>query len=116
MSHPTLPVGERVRFHRTRRGRTQAVVAGLCGITEDYLSQIERGLKNPSHAVLVELANQLQVPVAALLGDTEAARPDTPATAGTDVVRALLGQGSGTPGQPLASSCLRDRVEALWRI
>lgn len=80
MDLPTLPVGERVRHHRTRRGRTQAVVAGLCGITEDYLSQIERGLKKPSHDVLTKLADHLQVPIAALLGDTETDTADVPST------------------------------------
>ncbi|MBK3587013.1 helix-turn-helix transcriptional regulator [Streptomyces sp. PvR018] len=42
---PRLPVGERFRDRLRRRGCTQAVLAGLCGITTDYLSQIERGLK-----------------------------------------------------------------------
>ncbi|WP_334666628.1 helix-turn-helix transcriptional regulator [Streptomyces cyaneofuscatus] len=53
---PRLPVGERVRDRRRRLGRTQAVLAGLCGITTDYLSQIERGLKTPSGDVLARLA------------------------------------------------------------
>ncbi|MEV0493483.1 helix-turn-helix domain-containing protein [Streptomyces atratus] len=116
MDLPTLPVGERVRHHRTRRGRTQAVVAGLCGITEDYLSQIERGLKKPSHEVLTKLADHLQVPVAALLGDPETDSADVPSTAGSDVVRALLGHRPAPPGQPLTACGLRERVEGLWRI
>ncbi|MER0429522.1 helix-turn-helix domain-containing protein [Streptomyces microflavus] len=49
---PRLPVGERFRDRLRRRGCTQAVLAGLCGITTDYLSQIERGLKTPSGDVL----------------------------------------------------------------
>lgn len=38
-----IPIGDRIRFHRQARRKTQVVVAGLAGITEDYLSQIERG-------------------------------------------------------------------------
>lgn len=36
-------VGHRVRFSRTVTGRTRIAVAGLTGITPDYLYQIERG-------------------------------------------------------------------------
>ncbi|MFG2228361.1 helix-turn-helix domain-containing protein [Streptomyces sp. NPDC048644] len=42
-------VGQRIRHYRIRSGRTQAAVAGLCGITEDYLSRIERSSKFPPH-------------------------------------------------------------------
>ncbi|NEB56989.1 helix-turn-helix transcriptional regulator [Streptomyces griseus] len=39
--------------------RAQAAVAGLCGISTDYLSQIERGRKTPSVDVLARLAAEL---------------------------------------------------------
>lgn len=45
---PDVRIGERLRFYRQAQGKTQAVVAGLAGVTEDYLSQIERGLKTPT--------------------------------------------------------------------
>ncbi|NUK50096.1 helix-turn-helix transcriptional regulator [Streptomyces lunaelactis] len=115
MNLPTLPVGGRIRHHRERLGRTQSVVAGLCGITEDYLSQIERGLKNPSHEVLARIAGELEVSVATLLGDTEDERLDMPATAGAGVVRALLGQRLATSVSPVAATELRTRVQDLWR-
>jgi hypothetical protein len=44
---PDIPIGERIRFYREAQHKKQAVVAGLAGITGDYLSQIERGLKTP---------------------------------------------------------------------
>ena len=40
---PEVRIGERQRSYRQAKGKTQAVVAGLAGVTEDYLSQIERG-------------------------------------------------------------------------
>ncbi|MEU0843859.1 helix-turn-helix transcriptional regulator [Streptomyces sp. NPDC005962] len=46
MVAPDLPIGDRIR--RFRGERRQDVVAGLVGISPDYLSQIERGLKMPS--------------------------------------------------------------------
>ncbi|MFE3202283.1 helix-turn-helix domain-containing protein [Embleya sp. NPDC059237] len=110
-----IPIGERVRFYRTRRGRTQAAVAGLVGIAEDYLSQIERGLKTPTIAVLHALARELGVPTSALLGEPERAQEDR-VRAGLDAVeRALMGLGPG-PDEPQADlPVLRDRVEAAWR-
>ncbi|MFF5672356.1 helix-turn-helix domain-containing protein [Streptomyces hygroscopicus] len=41
-----VPIGDRIRHYRGER--RQDVVAGLVGISPDYLSQIERGLKIPS--------------------------------------------------------------------
>ncbi|GAA1330980.1 hypothetical protein GCM10009647_070730 [Streptomyces sanglieri] len=68
---PGLPLGERVRQQRIRLGRTQAVVAGLCGIATDCLSQIERGLRVPSSEVVGRLAAGLRVPAGWLLGDDD---------------------------------------------
>lgn len=65
-----IPVGERIRFYRQAHRRTQAVIAGLAGVTEDYLSQIERGLKTPSTALLHRLARALGVPTSVLFGES----------------------------------------------
>ncbi|WP_331730528.1 helix-turn-helix transcriptional regulator [Streptomyces sp. NBC_01174] len=116
---PSLPTGERVRELRQRQGRTQAAVAGLCGITTDYLSQIERGHKTPSSEVVARLAAELQVSTGYLLGDAQPAPPSTgpsAVTAGSDVVRALLGRRSAAPDADLRSASLRGRVEDAWRI
>ncbi|WSY37145.1 helix-turn-helix domain-containing protein (plasmid) [Streptomyces sp. NBC_00887] len=86
---PTLPTGERIRERRLRMGRTQAAVAGPCGITTDYLSEIERGLKIPSSQVIARLSTELQVPVGYLLGDVQPTRATSKPMAGADVVRAL---------------------------
>jgi DNA-binding XRE family transcriptional regulator len=45
---PEVRIGERLKFYRQAKGKTQAVVAGLAGVSEDYLGQIERGLKTPT--------------------------------------------------------------------
>lgn len=38
-----LSVGERIRFYRRRRRLTKGVLANLVGLSEDWLSKIERG-------------------------------------------------------------------------
>jgi len=46
--------GERARFARQSNRQTQAVVAGLTGITPDYLYQIERGKKLPALPIAMQ--------------------------------------------------------------
>ncbi|MGW4412962.1 helix-turn-helix domain-containing protein [Nonomuraea sp. NPDC004702] len=117
MSAPGLPVGERLRFWRVKRQRKQAAVAGLCGITEEYLSQIERGLKIPSIPVLQALAAELDVPLSALLSDEKPERsPSESPFVADGVVSALLGYAPTNPAPPVAPAQLRERVEAVWRI
>ncbi|WP_057667948.1 helix-turn-helix domain-containing protein [Streptomyces anulatus] len=89
---PALPTGALVRAARRRDGRPQAAVAGLCGISTDYLSQIERGRKKPSGDVLAKLAAELGVAVGTLLGDDDApaAKTEPAVTGGAAVVQALL--------------------------
>jgi len=64
-----LSVGERIAFYRRRRGLTQRVLAGLVGRSEDWLSKIERGEREPRRLdVLVDVAKALRVTVGDLLG------------------------------------------------
>ena len=45
-------VGRELREERTRQERTLADVAGAAGISVQYLSEVERGIKEPSSEVL----------------------------------------------------------------
>ncbi|WP_139983035.1 helix-turn-helix domain-containing protein [Nocardioides litoris] len=45
-------VGRELREERTRQERTLADVAGEAGVSVQYLSEVERGLKEPSSEVL----------------------------------------------------------------
>ncbi|MEU6405891.1 helix-turn-helix domain-containing protein [Streptomyces sp. NPDC046985] len=108
-----LPIGDRVRHYRG--GRRQDAVAGLVGISPDYLSQIERGLKVPSLQILYALAQELGVPTAALLSDQPPADEETGTLPETAVGRALLGYGPARSAEPESASVLRDRVEGAWQ-
>ncbi|MGH3875311.1 MAG: helix-turn-helix domain-containing protein [Pseudonocardiaceae bacterium] len=62
-------IGARARFIRRRRGLSQDVVAGLAGITAQYLSMLERGLRGFNRRGLIEdLADALSCSVADLTG------------------------------------------------
>ncbi|GAA1992588.1 helix-turn-helix domain-containing protein [Amycolatopsis minnesotensis] len=113
--HLAQVVGERIRFYRTAARRTKAVVAGLAGITPDYLYQIERGQKVPTLAVLAELAAVLHVDLSDLLGVV----PTPPqqradGAAGDALYRALVNPATPSPSQH-GSEAVRGAVLDAWR-
>ncbi|MFF4602602.1 helix-turn-helix domain-containing protein [Streptomyces sp. NPDC001339] len=117
MDTPRLPVGERIRYYRRKNGnRKQAAIAGLCGITERYLCDIENGRKVPSAEVLARIAAELGVPVACLLTEEPLPEPAAPLTTAPAVVRALMGYGPPRSSVPVSPSHLRERVEHAWRV
>src|SRR3954470_12712679 len=78
-------IGRRIATYRRRRGLSQAVLAGLIGRSESWLSQVERGVRSVDRmSVLLDLARVLHVNVEALIG-----RPWQLAPNGTDVAGAL---------------------------
>ncbi|MCP9620700.1 helix-turn-helix domain-containing protein [Nocardia otitidiscaviarum] len=108
---PNDNIGARVRVHRERSGKSQAVVAGLAGISEDYLGQIERGRKVPSARVIQTLADALRIPAGVLLGDTSAATPAPAAGCGDRLALALLSGG----GVATDLADLSERTSLAWR-
>jgi transcriptional regulator with XRE-family HTH domain len=59
-------VGEQLREERAARRERLADVAGRAGVSTQYLSELERGLKEPSSEVLAALAGSLRLSVADL--------------------------------------------------
>ncbi|MCI4061183.1 helix-turn-helix domain-containing protein [Micromonospora sp. R77] len=72
-------IGARIRYWRMRRGgMSQAVLAGLAGVSQPYISQVESGHKTiDRRSTLVAVAAALQVTVADLLG--QGTEPGDPA-------------------------------------
>jgi len=56
-------VGEQLRHERGGRGQRIADVAARAGVSPQYLSEIERGRKDPSSEVLSAVAGALDVSV-----------------------------------------------------
>jgi len=74
-------IGARIGYWRKRRGLTQAVLAGLAGVSQPFVSQVEAGQKGiERRSTLVAIAGALQVSVADLLG--QPGDPTDPAKAG----------------------------------
>lgn len=57
-------VGEVLREERLDRGDRIVDVAGRAGVAAQYLSELERGRKDPSSEVLGAVAGALDLPVA----------------------------------------------------
>lgn len=72
-------VGRELHRERTRRGERLVDVAGRAGVSMQYLSEVERGLKDPSSEMLHAIAGALDLDVRELA--TRVARPDALALA-----------------------------------
>jgi transcriptional regulator with XRE-family HTH domain len=60
-SEPDSPLGEYIRRQRELQKLTLRQLADLVGISNPYLSQIERGLREPSEKVLDAIAENLEL-------------------------------------------------------
>ncbi len=83
-------LGEYLREQRTSARLSLRQLSELAGVSNPYLSQIERGLKRPSAEILQQLAKGLEVSAESLyvragILDAEATHPET----STDVRRAI---------------------------
>jgi len=63
-------LGSRLRALRTDRDETLAQTAERAGISPQYLSEVERGRKEPSSEMIAALAGALDITVAELMADT----------------------------------------------
>jgi transcriptional regulator with XRE-family HTH domain len=66
--HPH-PLGELIRQQRELAALPLRQLASLVGISNPYLSQIERGLRAPSEAVKERIAETLRIPPDAMSGE-----------------------------------------------
>ena len=91
--------GQRIARARRRRGLSQAVLAGLVGRSESWLSQVELGKRGvDSHSVLVRLAEVLRVDIEELTGSAdrgETGRRSYPA--GSLIEQAMMSYGAPGP-------------------
>jgi XRE family transcriptional regulator, regulator of sulfur utilization len=58
-----MDLGTTIKNLRRQRGQTQTEFASLCGITQTYLSQIEKNKKEPNLSVLEKISSELNIPM-----------------------------------------------------
>ena len=59
-------LGMRIKYLRQRKGITQEQLALDCDVTRKYMSDLERGLRNPTLKTLEKVANGLQIDISEL--------------------------------------------------
>jgi len=64
-----VALGEQVKVLRARKGMPRRVLAETADVSERHLANLETGLGNVSVLVLRQVAQALECPIAALLGD-----------------------------------------------
>ncbi len=86
--------GQRIARARKRRGLSQAVLTGLVGRSESWLSQVERGKRGvDSHSVLVRLAEVLHVAIHAISASLRLGDPRTATETGEALDTAAMPAG-----------------------
>lgn len=81
---PQLMLGRIIRAQRELAELPMRQFAAAVGISNPYLSQIERGLRAPSDAVLNAIAASLETSVDRLYDDAGFVEPEPPGDAGGD--------------------------------
>ena len=76
-SMPGTALGEFIREQRQLAQLSLREMARLTSISNAYLSQVERGLHEPSVRVLHAVSDALGIPLEDLVGRTDATRSDT---------------------------------------
>jgi transcriptional regulator with XRE-family HTH domain len=111
-------LGGRIRAARTGRGLSREAVAALCGRSEEWLRQIERGRRGTSLHMLAKLADVLRVKdFAELLGDHAPtavfARPEHPALG--EFRKAIVAFGPTAAETAPTAAALQARVRYAWQ-
>ena len=69
-------VGRELRGERLAAGKRLIDVAEQAGVSPQYLSEVERGLKDPSSELLAAIAGALGLSVAEIASRVASARPN----------------------------------------
>lgn len=66
-------LGLNLKKLREEQGYSQESFADHCGLHRTYISGIERGVRNPTVAIIEKIAKALKVPIGVLLDETKTA-------------------------------------------
>jgi transcriptional regulator with XRE-family HTH domain len=106
---PSSPLGDYIRRQRELYGMSMRQFAELAGISNPYLSQIERGLREPSDKVVDAIARSLETTADALYEQAGVSFDEDDASA-NGVLAAIDADPGLTPRQRRA---MRDVYEAF---
>lgn len=102
-------MGAFIRSQRELANMSLRELSRVTKVSNAYLSQIERGLHDPTLKVLVQIANALQVSVDDLIRESGGLTPDVMAAAGTPGVEAAV------LADPVLSPGEKDALLTVYR-
>ena len=88
VTEPTPSLGEIIRRQREVANRSMRQFADMAGISNPYLSQIERGLREPSERVVDAIARSLEVSAETLYEQAGIVADDGETTAVREAIEA----------------------------
>lgn len=106
-------LGAKIRRTRKERGLTLTRLAADAGFTKGYISQVERGLVNPSISALDKMARVLKMPIGFFLEEEENLEAQYVKVVRADQ-RKILRYPDSEVRYELASPDLRRRVEFVY--
>lgn len=107
-------VGSMVRAMRKEKKLTLAELSEATGLSPAIVSQIERGLANPSFTTLAQLAHGLEIPVGKLFPTHAESREPVVRKADRRDLRGAVREANGDAIYELLTPDLNGSIEALW--
>jgi len=107
-------VGNKVRSMRKEKGMTLAQLSEITGLSPAIVSQIERGLANPSFTTLAQLAHGLDIPVGKFFIGQEGSRSPVVRKADRRNLKGVTEKSVGEAVYELLTPDLNGALEAQW--
>ena len=107
-------VGNKVRSMRKEKGMTLAKLSEITGLSPAIVSQIERGLANPSFTTLAQLAHGLDIPVGKFFIGQEETRSPVVRKAERRNLKGVTKKSVGEAVYELLTPDLNGALEAQW--
>lgn len=107
-------IGDTVRARRKARGLTLAALTERTGLSTAIISQVERGLANPSFSTLAQIAHGLDIPVGELFAQQAATRSPVVRKGERRNLLSSVPESRGRDVYELLTPDLHGTLEALW--
>ncbi|MFA6892588.1 MAG: helix-turn-helix transcriptional regulator [Sphaerochaetaceae bacterium] len=82
-----ISIGKRIKYYRVQKGLSQEEFASRISVSRTYLGYLETGIRGLSLQLLVNITNELRVPIGVLLEDSLEEASDQ---YNTQVLKALI--------------------------
>ena len=109
-----MEIGGAIKSLRQAQGLSLDMLAARSGVSRAMLSEIERGMKNPTVRIVMQIATALGTTVAALIGESPTVAAPAPSVIRRAERPTLIEPQSGATRQTLSPAYAAHGVETLW--